>query len=62
MTRQGIVLCSSACQNIVRDTLDNFPSKVLAKEYRPALPVERCIAEEMKRVRRSLANSRTAST
>ena len=50
----GIILCSSAGQNIVRYTLDNLPSKVLAKEYRLALPEERRIAEEMERARRRL--------
>jgi predicted nuclease of restriction endonuclease-like (RecB) superfamily len=48
----GLILCSSAGQNIVRYTLDNLPSKVLAKEYRLALPEERRIAVEMEKVRR----------
>lgn len=50
----GIILCSSAGQNIVRYTLDNLPSKVLAKEYRLALPEEKRIAEEMERARKRL--------
>lgn len=70
MTPVGIILCSSAGQNIVRYTLDNLPSKVLAKEYRPALAVERRIAEGMKREcgstrwprpRNELLNERTHS-
>lgn len=51
----GIILCSSVGQNIVRYTLDNLPSKVLAQEYRLALPEEKRIAEEMERVRRKLS-------
>ncbi len=51
----GIILCSSAGQNIVRYTLDNLPSKVLAKEYRLALPEEKRIAEEMERAREKAA-------
>lgn len=50
----GIILCSSAGQNIVRYALDNLPSKVLAQEYRLALPEEKRIAEEMEKVRRRL--------
>ena len=53
----GIILCSSAGQNIVRYTLDNLPSKVLAQEYRLALPEEKRIAVEMERVRKQLANN-----
>jgi hypothetical protein len=58
MTTSGIILCSSAGQNIVRHTLDNLPSKVLAKEYRLALPEEKRIAEEMERVRSRITSVR----
>jgi hypothetical protein len=50
----GLILCSSVGQNIVRYTLDNLPSKVLAKEYRLALPEEQRLAAEMKAVRQRL--------
>lgn len=55
MRRSRIILCSSAGQNIVRYTLDNLPGKVLAKEYRLALPEEKRIAEEMERARKKLS-------
>jgi len=50
----GISLCSSAGQNIVRYTLDNLPTKILAKEYRLALPEEKRLADEMERVRNGI--------
>jgi predicted nuclease of restriction endonuclease-like (RecB) superfamily len=50
----GLILCSSAGQNIVRYSLDNLPNKVLAKEYRLALPEERRIADEITKARRRL--------
>lgn len=57
MTRRSITVCSSAGHNIVRRTLDNLPGKVLAKEYRLALPEEKRIAEEMERARKRLSLS-----
>ena len=59
MTTSGIILCSSAGQNILRYTLDNLPSKGLAKEARLALPGEKRIAEEMERVRKVIAAKQT---
>ncbi|OAI57099.1 hypothetical protein AYO49_02905 [Verrucomicrobiaceae bacterium SCGC AG-212-N21] len=50
----GLILCSSAGQNIVRYTLDTLPNKVLAKEYRLALPEEQRIADELKKARKRL--------
>lgn len=50
----GLILCSSAGQDMVRYTLDDLPSKVLAKEYRLALPDEDKLAREMQNVRTRL--------
>ena len=44
----GLILCSSAGENIVRYTLDTLPSKVLAREYKLALPDEKRLAKELK--------------
>lgn len=50
----GLILCSSAGQSLVRYTLDNLPSKVLAREYRLALPDEKRLAKELEKARKSI--------
>ena len=50
----GLILCSSAGQSLVRYALDNLPSKVLAREYRLALPDEKRLAKEMEKARKTL--------
>ncbi len=50
----GLILCSSAGQSLVRYTLDNLPSKVLAREYRLVLPDAKRLAKELKRARRQI--------
>lgn len=50
----GLILCSSAGQALVRYTLENLPSKVLAREYRLVLPVERRLAEELEKAWRAV--------
>jgi len=56
----GLILCSSAGQSLVRYSLDNLPSKVLAREYRLALPDEKRLAKELEKARRriELSNNR----
>ena len=49
----GLILCSSAGKNLVRYTLDNLPSKVLAREYRLALPDEKSLAKTLEKARRA---------
>ena len=48
----GLILCSSADAALVRYTLDNLPSKILAREYQLALPGEKRLAAEMEKARR----------
>jgi hypothetical protein len=50
----GLILCSSAGQNFVRYTIDNLPSKVLAREYRLALPDEKRLANGPEEARRAM--------
>ena len=50
----GLILCSSAGQSLVRYTLDNLPSKVLAREYRLALPDEKRLAKELEKARKRI--------
>ena len=47
-------LSSSAGQSLVRYTLDNLPSKVLAREYRLVLPDEKRLAKEMEKARKGI--------
>lgn len=63
----GLILCSSAGENLVRYSLDNLPNKVLAREYRLALPDEKLLAKTLEKARRAaerqqiLQQRRTAS-
>lgn len=50
----GLILCSSASQSLVHYTLENLPSKVLAREYQLVLPEQRRLAKELARARKSL--------
>lgn len=55
----GLILCSSAGHSLVRYTLDDLPSKVLAREYRLALPDEKRLAKELEKARKNLEQTRT---
>lgn len=50
----GLILCSSAGENIVRYTLDTLPNKVLAREYQLALPEEKRLSQELAKTRKKL--------
>jgi hypothetical protein len=54
----GLVLCSAKDEAVVKYALGNLPSKVLAAEYRTALPAERLLAEHVEQVRRELTARR----
>jgi YhcG PDDEXK nuclease domain len=50
----GLILCAQKNAAVARYALDGLPNKVLAAEYRTALPDEKLIAEELRRTRRRL--------
>ncbi|MBM4044712.1 MAG: DUF1016 domain-containing protein [Planctomycetes bacterium] len=50
----GLILCSEKDAAVAHYALDGLPSKVLAAEYRTALPDERELAEEVRRTRLAL--------
>lgn len=50
----GLILCSDAGENMVRYTLDSLPNKVLARDYRLALPDEKKLARELGLARQRL--------
>ena len=50
----GLILCSSAGENIVRYTLDTLPTKVMARDYKLALPDEKKLARELVQARKQI--------
>jgi predicted nuclease of restriction endonuclease-like (RecB) superfamily len=54
----GLILCTSKGAAEAHYALDNLPNKVLAAEYRTALPDENLLAEELERSRRELETRR----
>ena len=50
----GLVLCSEKDEALARYALDGLPNKVLAAEYRIALPDEQVLAAELDRTRRAI--------
>jgi hypothetical protein len=54
----GLILCSEKNDAVARYALDGLPSKVLAREYRLALPDEKRLAAEIERTRERLERHR----
>ncbi len=54
----GLILCSGVSQAIVRYALDTLPNRVMAAEYRDALPDQALLAAEMEKTRRLLTGRR----
>jgi predicted nuclease of restriction endonuclease-like (RecB) superfamily len=54
----GLILCAEKDAAVARYALDGLPNKVVAAEYRTALPDEQLIAAELERTRRALDESR----
>jgi len=50
----GLILCAQKDHALARYALEGLPNKVLAAEYRTALPDEKILAEELERTRRML--------
>jgi len=50
----GLILCAQKNDALARYALDNLPNKILAAEYRTALPDEELLAAELKQTRRAL--------
>ena len=49
----GLILCSSKGDEVARYALENLPNKVVAAEYRLALPPEARLLEELRQSRRA---------
>ena len=50
----GLILCSVKDDAVARYALEGLPSKVLAREYRLALPAEKRLAAEIEKTRQFL--------
>ena len=50
----GLILCNEKSDAVVHYTLENLPNKVLAAEYKTALPDEQLLVDELVRTRRAL--------
>jgi predicted nuclease of restriction endonuclease-like (RecB) superfamily len=50
----GIILCASKGQTLVRYALDGLPNKILAAEYKTALPSEAILAKQLDASRKQL--------
>ena len=50
----GLILCSEKDEALARYALDGLPNKVLAAEYRIALPDEELLVAELARTRQAI--------
>lgn len=50
----GLILCAQKDRAVARYALEGLPNKVLAAEYKLALPNEKALAEELKRAQKQL--------
>lgn len=50
----GLILCAEKDHAVARYALDGLSNKVLAAEYRTALPEERLLVQELEKTRRQL--------
>jgi predicted nuclease of restriction endonuclease-like (RecB) superfamily len=51
----GLILCAQKDEAVAHYSLENLPNKVMASEYRLALPDERTLVEQLEKSRRLLA-------
>jgi hypothetical protein len=50
----GLILCAEKNSAVAKYALEGLPNKVLAAEYRTALPEERVLVDQIERTRRTL--------
>jgi len=56
----GIILCAHKDSAVVKYALEGLPNKVMAAEYRTALPKEKLLANELERTRKILEERKRA--
>ena len=55
----GLILCSERNEAVARYALEGLPTKILAREYRLALPDEKRLAAEIEQTRERLESRRS---
>ena len=55
----GLILCAEKDDAVAHYALDGLPSKVMAGQYRVALPEEQVLVEELKRLQMAIQNYQT---
>ena len=50
----GLILCAQKDEALVKYALEGLPNKVLAREYKLALPNEKLLAHELEKTRKAL--------
>jgi hypothetical protein len=50
----GLILCAEKDEALAKYALDGLPNKVLARDYKLALPDEKILARELEKTRKSL--------
>ena len=58
----GLILCAEHRAGVAKYALEGLPNKVLAAEYRTALPSEETLASELERTRKLLEGRRAATS
>jgi hypothetical protein len=54
----GLILCAQKNEAVARYALEGLPNKILAAEYKTALPDERKLIEEIKRTQHQLGTAK----
>ena len=58
----GLILCAEHRAGVARYALEGLTRKVLAAEYRTALPSEKTLAKELEKTRKALERRRSSET
>lgn len=58
----GLILCAQKDSAVAKYALDGLPNKILATEYKTALPNEALLATELAKTRQSLESQRTVKS
>jgi predicted nuclease of restriction endonuclease-like (RecB) superfamily len=58
----GLILCAEKNDSLAHYTLENLPTKVLAKEYKTVLPDEKTLVEEIEKTRKMFTERRIVNS
>jgi hypothetical protein len=57
----GLILCAQKDKAVAHYSLEGLPNKVMASEYKLALPDEKLFADELKKTKRAIELRRTTT-